>query len=212
MKHRKEEDDLYRKFARKREEEDRKMQDEIQDEWERELQRLTHKFEKELATSRRSRDEQNLLTLRHEQQKEDLEKNMTLRRTKKKESLSRKMLEHERSETAALVDRQSSEMLELISARRSEYMQNESIFLDDDFTEEALPLEYPDRAPPPSPPAVSKFQIYTDPIEFEDVDRIAISVRISLIPNIRRKQILSYFLHTSTSFIPGCPRRPKNLH
>ncbi|XP_055379463.1 hillarin isoform X2 [Condylostylus longicornis] len=178
MKHRKEEDDLYRKFARKREEEDRKIQSEIQDEWERELQRLTHRFEKELATSRRNRDEQNILTLRHERQKEDLEKNMTLRRTKKKESLTRKMLEHERSETAALVDRQSSEMLELISARRSEYMQNESIFLDDDFPEEAIisMAEYPHTPPKPTPPTVSKFQIYTDPIEFEDVDRIAISV------------------------------------
>lgn len=177
MKHRKEEDDLYRKFARKREEEDRKIQNEFQDEWERELQRLTHKFEKEMATSRRTRDDASMLTLRHEQQKDDLEKNMTLRRIKKKESLTRKMLEHERSETAALVDRQSSEMLELISARRSEYMQNESIFMDDDFvTEGTLPLEYPMNAPPPAPPALSKFQVYTDPIEFEEVDRVAISV------------------------------------
>jgi len=176
MKHRKEEDDLYRKFASKRAEEDRKIQDEFQDEWERELQRLTHKFEKELATSRRSRDEANILPMRHEQQKEDLEKNMTLRRSKKKESITRKMLEHERYETAALVDRQSSEMLELISARRSEYMQSESIFLDDEFSEGAVPVEYPLNAPIPAPPAVSKFQIYTDPVEFEDVDRIAISV------------------------------------
>lgn len=176
MKHRKEEDDLYRKFARKREDEERKITSEMQDEWERELERLAHKFEKELSTSRRSREDQNILTLRHEQQKEDLEKNMTLRKTKKKESLTRKMLEHERSETAALVDRQSSEMLELISARRSEYMQNESIFLDDEFTETTQPLSYPSSAPPPQPPAVSKFQIYNDPIEFEEVDRIAISV------------------------------------
>lgn len=173
MKHRKEEDDLYRKFARKREDEERKITSELQDEWERELERLSHKFEKELATSRRSREDQNILSLRHAQQKEDLEKNMTIRKTKKKESLTRKMLEHERSETAALVDRQSSEMLELISARRSEFMQNESIFLDDEFAET---LGYPDVAPPPTPPTVSKFQIYTDPSEFEEVDRIAISV------------------------------------
>ncbi len=93
------------------------------------------------------------------------------------------MLEHERSETAALVDRQSSEMLELISARRSEYMQNESIFLDDEFAET---LGYPDVAPPPTPPAVSKFQIYTDPIEFEEVDRIAISVRKKICLTILR--------------------------
>ena len=36
------------------------------------------------------------LTLRHQQERADLEKNMTLRRDKKKESLTRKMLEHER--------------------------------------------------------------------------------------------------------------------
>lgn len=98
---------------------------------------------------------------------------MTLRKTKKKESLSRKILETERSETAALVDKQSSEMLELISARRSEYMQSESIFLDEDYHETS---EYPLVAPKPSPPAMSKFQIYSDPIEFHEVDQIAISV------------------------------------
>lgn len=186
MKHRKEEDDLYRKFARKREDEERKITSELQDEWERELERLTHKFEKELATTRRNREDQNILTLRHEQQKEDLEKNMTLRKTKKKESLTRKMLEHERSETAALVDRQSSEMLELISARRSEFMQNESIFLDDEFNETTQPLmSYPSVAPAPQPPAVSKFQIYTDPVEFEEVDRIAISVRLPTLISVR---------------------------
>lgn len=114
-----------------------------------------------------------MLTLRHQQQKDDLEKNMTLRKTKKKESLSRKILETERSETAALVDKQSSEMLELISARRSEYMQSESIFLDEDYHETS---EYPLVAPKPSPPAMSKFQIYADPIVFHEVDQIAISV------------------------------------
>lgn len=145
----------------------------FQDEWERELQRLTHKFEKELTTTRRSHDDHTVLTMRHEKQKEDLEKNMTLRKTKKKESLTRKMLENERSETAALVDRQSSEMLELISARRSEYMQNESIFIDDEY---APNTAYPLVAPKPAPPALSKFQIYADPIEFHDVDQIAISV------------------------------------
>ncbi|XP_070490202.1 hillarin [Chironomus tepperi] len=173
MKHRKEEDDLYRRFAKKREDEERRMQNEIQDEWERELQRLTHKFEKEIST-KRSRDEQNVLTLRHQQQKDDLEKNMTLRKTKKKESLTRKILESERSETAALVDKQSSEMLDLISARRSEYMQSESIFLDDD--EYPNSAEYPLIAPKPAPPLLSKFQIYADPVEFHDVDQIAISV------------------------------------
>lgn len=214
MKHRKEEDDLYRKFARKREDEERKITTELQDEWERELERLAHKFEKELATSRRNREDQNILTLRHEQQKEDLEKNMTLRKTKKKESLTRKMLEHERSETAALVDRQSSEMLELISARRSEFMQNESIFLDDEFNETTQPLmSYPSSAPAPQPPAVSKFQIYTDPIEFEEVDRIAISVRVFILIflKINISKTIAYRLCRYDLFT-GCPRGSENIH
>lgn len=113
------------------------------------------------------------------------------------------MLEHERSETAALVDRQSSEMLELISARRSEFMQNESIFLDDEFAET---LGYPDVAPPPTPPTVSKFQIYTDPSEFEEVDRIAISVG----------KILQFCSPTCSSrhLFPhlGCARGSKNVY
>ncbi|KAF7279930.1 hypothetical protein GWI33_006600 [Rhynchophorus ferrugineus] len=175
MKHRKEEDDLYRKFARQREEEERRIRDEIRDEWEKELERLTTRFEREMQMKRK-RDDQNILTLRHQQEREDLEKNMTLRRDKKKESLTRKMLEHERAATAALVEKQSHEMLELINEKRSEYMQAESLYLDhnDGYNEEAQP--YPVHAPPPAPPALSKFQVYNDPAEFSNVDQIAISV------------------------------------
>ncbi|XP_022911836.1 hillarin [Onthophagus taurus] len=177
MKHRKEEDDLYRKFARHREEEERRIRDEIHDEWEKELERLTNRFEREMQVKRK-RDEQNILTLRHQQEREDLEKNMTLRRDKKKESLTRKMLEHERAATAALVEKQSHEMLELINEKRSEYMMAESLYVDGNedvgYTDDLPP--YPSHAPVPAPPALSKFQIYSDPIEFANVDQIAISV------------------------------------
>ncbi|XP_053615051.1 hillarin [Plodia interpunctella] len=172
MKHRQEEDDLYRKFSKHREEENRRIRDEIQDEWERELERLTSRFQQEMQVKKRRPDaEIGALTLRHQQERADLEKNMTLRRDKKKESLTRKMLEHERAATAALVEKQSHEMMELIQERRSEYMAASSLYLDG---EEAPP--YPARAPPPQPPLVSKFHIYTDPVEFADVDKIAISV------------------------------------
>lgn len=63
-------------------------------------------------------------------------------------------------------------MLELINEKRSEYMRAESLF--EDATEVAAP--YPARAPPPAPPALTKFHIYNDPAEFADVDQIAISV------------------------------------
>ncbi|XP_013137303.1 PREDICTED: kyphoscoliosis peptidase [Papilio polytes] len=172
MKHRQEEDDLYRKFSKHREEENRRIRDEIQDEWERELERLTLRFQQEMQVKKRRPDSEiGALTLRHQQERLDLEKNMTLRRDKKKESLTRKMLEHERAATAALVEKQSHEMMELIQERRSEYMAASSLYVDG---EEAPP--YPARAPAPQPPLVSKFHIYTDPAEFADVDKIAISV------------------------------------
>ncbi|XP_034190102.2 peptidase hillarin isoform X1 [Osmia lignaria lignaria] len=170
MKHRKEEDDLYRKFAHHREEEDRRIREEFRDEWEKELEQLSARWEREKGGRVR--------TQQFQQEKEDLEKNMTLRRDKKKESLTRKMLEHERAATAALVEKQSSEMLELINEARSEYMRQESLYLDegDGYTQEAPPMPYPSRAPPPQPPALAKYHIYNDPLEFADMDQIAISV------------------------------------
>ncbi|XP_026667697.1 hillarin isoform X1 [Ceratina calcarata] len=170
MKHRKEEDDLYRKFAHHREEEDRRIREEFRDEWEKELEQLSARWEREKGGRAR--------TQQFQQEKEDLEKNMTLRRDKKKESLTRKMLEHERAATAALVEKQSSEMLELINEARSEYMRQESLYLDegDGYAQEAPPMPYPSRAPPPQPPALAKYHIYNDPLEFADMDQIAISV------------------------------------
>lgn len=170
MKHRKEEDDLYRKFAHHREEEDRRIREEFRDEWEKELEQLSARWEREKGGRAR--------TQQFQQEKEDLEKNMTLRRDKKKESLTRKMLEHERAATAALVEKQSSEMLELINEARSEYMLQESLYLDegDGYAQEAPPPPYPSRAPPPQPPTLAKYHIYNDPLDFADMDQIAISV------------------------------------
>jgi hypothetical protein len=69
-------------------------------------------------------------------------------------------------------------MLELINEKRSEYMMAESLYLDegDGYTEDVL-LPYPSEAPIPAPPALSKFEVYNDPVEFADIDQIAISVR-----------------------------------
>ncbi|KAG8227362.1 hypothetical protein J437_LFUL003351 [Ladona fulva] len=217
MKHRREEDDLYRKFAKHREEEDLRMKEEFREEWEKELERLSSRFEKEMTSvggGRRKKkglgDEE--ISLRLQQEREDLEKNMTLRRDRKKESITRKLLEHERAATAALVEKQSREMLDLINEKRSEYMRAESLYLDDDLddddadfghggrgsrsmgrtskghmgsTEEgivgqdetAMLLEpYPSQPPAPSPPLVPKAHLYNHPIEFAQVDQIAISV------------------------------------
>lgn len=75
-------------------------------------------------------------------------------------------------------------MLELINEARSEYMLQESLYLDegDGYAQEAPPPPYPSRAPPPQPPALAKYHIYNDPMEFADMDQIAISVSWKLNP------------------------------
>lgn len=59
-------------------------------------------------------------------------------------------------------------------------MRQESLYLDegDGYTQEAPPMPYPSRAPPPQPPALAKYHIYNDPLEFADMDQIAISVSL----------------------------------
>ncbi|XP_015438344.1 PREDICTED: uncharacterized protein LOC107193418 [Dufourea novaeangliae] len=157
MKHRKEEDDLYRKFAHHREEEDRRIREEFRDEWEKELEQLSARWEREKGGRVR-----------------------TQAGTRTIVSCLRLMMitQNEKAATAALVEKQSSEMLELINEARSEYMRQESLYLDegDGYAQEAPPMPYPSRAPPPQPPALAKYHIYNDPLEFADMDQIAISV------------------------------------
>lgn len=82
-----------------------------------------------------------------------------------------------------MVEKQSSEMLELINEARSEYMLQESLYLDEgvDYAQEAPPSPYPSRAPPPHPPILAKYHLYNDPTEFADIDQIAISVIFNLL-------------------------------
>lgn len=81
------------------------------------------------------------------------------------------------------MEKQSSEMLELINEARSEYMQQESLYLDEgiEYIHGAPPSPYPSRAPPPHPPALAKYHLYNDPLEFADIDQIAISVSLLII-------------------------------
>jgi len=81
-----------------------------------------------------------------------------------------------RAATAALIEKQSKEMLQLINERKREYIQRG----DDEEFEEVVETEYPLQPPAPGPPATDKTQIYADPIEFADIDQIAISVRFRL--------------------------------
>merc|ERR1712173_335033 len=86
----------------------------VQEEWEVELTKLTAKFEKDLQTKAKSKEDQKVLTLKYAKEKDKFEKNMTLKREKKKESVTKRLLEHERAAAAALVDKHSEEMMKLI--------------------------------------------------------------------------------------------------
>lgn len=57
-------------------------------------------------------------------------------------------------------------------------MLQESIYLDDgmEYVQGGPPSPYPSRAPAPHPPALAKYHLYNDPLEFADIDQIAISV------------------------------------
>lgn len=77
-------------------------------------------------------------------------------------------------------------------------MLQESLYLDegDGYAQEAPPPPYPSRAPPPQPPALAKYHIYNDPLEFADMDQIAISVRphcgiLSVLASSRESSTLS---------------------
>uniref|UniRef100_A0A131YWT6 Tgc transglutaminase/protease like domain containing protein involved in cytokinesis n=1 Tax=Rhipicephalus appendiculatus TaxID=34631 RepID=A0A131YWT6_RHIAP len=174
MRHRLEEDDLYRQFAKKRQEEEHHITHQIQEEWEKELERLTYRYQQEMRRKKQrliSTEEERLLTVRHQKEKEDLEKNMTIKLDRKKESLTRKLLEQERAATADLVEKHSEEMLNLINEKRDELIRREG----EEFTNDDINA-YPSHPPPPTPASISKTDIYTDPEVFSELDQIAINV------------------------------------
>lgn len=81
-----------------------------------------------------------------------------------------------RAATAALVEKQSKEMMNLINEKRTEFMRAESLYIEDDYQTEEELLPYPSNPPAPQPPGVAKTDIYHDPLVFADIDQIAISV------------------------------------
>ncbi|CAL1300650.1 unnamed protein product [Larinioides sclopetarius] len=177
MRHRAEEDALYRQFAKKRQEEEVHITELIQEEWEKELEKLTSKFNYEIKMKKRriSSDEEKALTFRHQREREDLEKNMTIKLDRKKESLTRKLLEQERAATADLVEKHSKEMLSLINEKRTEFVRSQNLNDREEYLSEDL-VPYPTHPPPPSPPLISKIEIYSDPSVFAELDQIAINV------------------------------------
>merc|ERR1712223_834206 len=151
-----------------RESEKSKVLSSVQEEWEVELEKLTAKFEREMGKKRANSEDLRVLTIKHNKEKDEVKKNLTIKREKKKESVQRKLLEHERAATAALVEKHSQEMMVLIQEKRAQYVENAE--------EVNGSTEYPSHPPPPGPPAFAKIEIYKDPDEFAEVDSRAITV------------------------------------
>lgn len=95
MRHRKEEDILYQKFAKARADEEARINAEFREEWERELDKLASKFE-----SLRMKEDAHTISRLRAKEKEDLERHFTIRRDKRREQTTRKLLEHERFVTS----------------------------------------------------------------------------------------------------------------
>ncbi|GBO14473.1 Hillarin, partial [Araneus ventricosus] len=100
---------------------------------------------------------------------------MTIKLDRKKESLTRKLLEQERAATADLVEKHSKEMLSLINEKRTEFVRSQNLNDREEYLSEDL-VPYPTHPPPPSPPLISKIEIYSDPSVFAELDQIAINV------------------------------------
>uniref|UniRef100_T1J1X0 Phosphatidic acid phosphatase type 2/haloperoxidase domain-containing protein n=1 Tax=Strigamia maritima TaxID=126957 RepID=T1J1X0_STRMM len=175
MRHRSEEDDLYKRFAHHRAQEEKAMDVEIKEEWEKELERLTQMFEQEMKAKKR-KDEKTALTIRHQRERDDLQKTMTLKRDRKRESLTRHMLEEERAATAAMVEKHSKEMLSLINEKKKEFLRMNYAYYNKDGYNDEETIPYPSLPPPPTPPAFAKSEIYNDPLVFSEFDTIAINV------------------------------------
>ncbi|UJR15078.1 hypothetical protein I4U23_002045 [Adineta vaga] len=171
-KQRQEEDELFMKFRVDRELEEKKIEREVIDEWEKKLEMLTAKYEDDL---RRKKDKniERELTLRFKKEKAELEQNMTLKRNKKREIVRKQMMEREQETTHSLVSKFSKEMINLIQVKEREVLVENGVDDQVAATYSMLPLSQP---PPPQPPRRHKRDLYEDPIIFEHVDQQAITV------------------------------------
>lgn len=148
MQHRQEEDALFREFKKRWLDEEADISRQIRDEWQNGLDRLIDKYKCQLRTfsaleaashaqhvppqpqppeanhGRKETDDERQMI---EAEKMNLEKTLTLKLDKKKETLKRKLKEFERQATAELVEKQSREMLALVSVKLSEFKEEQRV-------------------------------------------------------------------------------------
>lgn len=193
---RREEDEMFKVFQMEREDEKRKLTDEIKKEWEVKLKELTEMYEKNMAKKKKKvpDEERKIMTMQFENQKKELEKSIVIKREKKKESMTLRLKEREQKMTSDLVQKQSQQMLDLLAAKKEELKRdlekeleaqpppmedtNENLEVVKEIIEtmEVLDQTKTTELPGPHPPRCRKADIYTDPQVFDNLDENVIQV------------------------------------
>ncbi|KAG9508823.1 Hillarin, partial [Fragariocoptes setiger] len=153
MRHRQEEDALYREFETKLQQEEQAIKRQIKHEWDKEVARIINSAKLSRLTAQANSRNEEISKLEYQNQEPeararliqqqqqqpeslvDLEKSMTLKLNRKKETLKRKLKELERQATSDLIEKQSKEMLALISAKLDEYREEKRLAGDDSAEE-----------------------------------------------------------------------------
>lgn len=198
---RKEEDELLKQFQTKRQVENQRLSKEIEEEWEKQLVELTKRF-KDKSKKKMPDVDKRAMTLQYESQKKDLEKTMATKRERKKQTMTLHLRQIEQQKTATMVQRQSVQMLQLVSEKRDELRVELKKELQEKHLEEDLgktngsdPLlnkmdsieieeviqhfaTVPASAemPPTHPPSCRKRELYTDAFVFNEIDENVIKV------------------------------------
>jgi len=171
-KQRAEEDRLFQNFQKERQTQEKKIDEEVTTEWEKNLKLITAKYEEDLK-KKKDRNNERELTLKFSKEKADLEQNMTLKREKKRETARRELMLKEQETTHSLVSKFSKEMLNLIEEKEKAALAQKGI---DKAEASSYAMLQSSQAPPPQPPRRRKRDLYEDPSIFELVDQQAIAV------------------------------------
>uniref|UniRef100_A0A5S6QX11 LIM zinc-binding domain-containing protein n=1 Tax=Trichuris muris TaxID=70415 RepID=A0A5S6QX11_TRIMR len=153
--HRQQEDNMYRRFSQQRIEDERQFTEESKEEWEKALNELAKRYDRNSQKSSKARD--------------DLIRHLTVKRENERETMRQRWRERERSITADLVDKQSKEMIDLFKQAR---LTNNVKEVDD----QKEGSSYPSTPPPPLPPNDRKRDVYSEISTFETVDQTAVTV------------------------------------
>ena len=112
----------FKTFRDERVREERKLNDELKEEWESRLEAIQRAYEVELQRRRADNDEQRELSVRLKREQDALERNMTLKRERKRADAKRALIALEQEATAHLVTKHSEEMLKLTKAKEAEQL------------------------------------------------------------------------------------------